>query len=100
MLVCIFELEALQNMNLHFLNTRECTILYFRIPHNTLCLPPNFHKLLFSNAPVGTACSLEHVKTITYANSGGGRGGGANRVYYGRFENSQCKKLKVRAPKI
>ena len=40
----------------------------FRIPHNTLCLPPQIlHKLLFSNALGDTAYSQEHLKTMVYA---------------------------------
>ena len=47
-------------------------ILYFRIPHNTLCLPSQIlHKPLFWNAPGSTAFSQEHLKTITYAKFGG-----------------------------
>ena len=47
-------------------------ILYFRIPHNTLCLPPKFlHKVLFSNAFGDTAYSQEHLKTMVSAKFGG-----------------------------
>ena len=47
-------------------------ILYFRIPHNTLCLPPQIlHKPLFLNAPGSIAFSQEHFKTISYAKFGG-----------------------------
>ena len=35
------------------------------------------HNLLFSNAPGGSACFQEHLKTITHAKCGW-----ANRVYY------------------
>ena len=34
------------------------------MPHNTLCLPPKFCMLLFSNAPGRTAYSLERVKHV------------------------------------
>ena len=48
------------------------TILYFRIPHNTLCLPPQIlRKPLFLNAPGSIAFSQEHFKTINYAKFGG-----------------------------
>ena len=51
-------------------------ILYFRIPHNTLCLPhppPHqiLHKPLILNAPGSIAFSQEHFKTISYAKFGG-----------------------------
>ena len=47
-------------------------ILYFRIPHNTLCLPPQIlHKPLFLNAPGSIAFSQEHFKAISYAKFGG-----------------------------
>ena len=51
-------------------------ILYFRIPHNTLCLPPQIlHKRLikplFSNALGNMQCPQEHLKTIVYAKFGG-----------------------------
>ena len=47
-------------------------ILYFRIPHNTLCLLPQIlHKLLFSNALGDTAYYQEHLKTMVYAKFGG-----------------------------
>ena len=42
-------------------------ILYFPVPHNTLCL----HKPLFLNAPGSIAFSQEHFKTISYAKFGG-----------------------------
>ena len=61
-------------------------ILYFQIPHDTLCFPlrPQIsHKVLCSNAPGSTAYSQEHLTTITYANVLG-----ANREYYGLFEKS------------
>ena len=61
-------------------------ILYFQIPHDTLCFPlrPQIsHKVLCSNAPGSTAYSQEHLTTITYANVVG-----ANREYYGLFEKS------------
>ena len=51
---------------------RDKAILYFRIPHNTLCLPPQIlHKPLFLNAPGSIAFSQEHFKTISYAKFGG-----------------------------
>ena len=62
--------------------------------------PQIFHKLLFSHI-VFTYCfshvegkvqsPQEHFKTITYAKLGteGWGGGGANRVYYGGFENRE-----------
>ena len=55
---------------------------HFRIPYNTLCLPPKFlHKPLFSNDPGSTA----FLKTIIeICNIWGAKG-----VYYGGFENSQ-----------
>ena len=49
-------------------------IFYFRIPHNTLCLPPPpqiLHKPLFSNALGNMQCPQEHLKTIVYAKFGG-----------------------------
>ena len=56
-------------------NFQACTgeiILYFRIPHNTLCLPPQIlHKPLFLNAPGSIVFSQEHFKTISYAKFGG-----------------------------
>ena len=45
------------------------SILYFGIPHNTLCFPPNF--ALFSNALGNMQCPQEHLKTMVYANFGG-----------------------------
>ena len=48
------------------------SILYFRIPHNTLCLPPKIlHKPLFLNAPGSITFSQEHFKIISYAKFGG-----------------------------
>ena len=34
--------------------------------------------------------SQEHLKTMVYVKFVGGLGGGANRVYYGEFENREC----------
>ena len=57
-------------MKLYWLSV--CRILYFQIPHNTLCLPPQIlHKLLFSDALGDTAYSQEHLKTMVYAKFGG-----------------------------
>ena len=47
------------------------TILYFRIPHNSLFAPQILHKPLFLNAPGSIAFSQEHFKTISYAKFGG-----------------------------
>ena len=50
-------------------------ILYFRMSHNTQCVPPKIlHKLLFSNALGKMLCPQEHLKTIVYAKFGGGGG--------------------------
>ena len=47
-------------------------ILSFRIPHYTLCLPPQIlHKPLFLNAPGRIAFSQEHLNSINYAKFGG-----------------------------
>ena len=55
--------------------------------------PQIFHKLLFSHVVGKVQSPQEHFKTITYAKLGteglGGGGGGANRVYYGGFENGE-----------
>ena len=45
--------------------------------------PQILHKLLFSNALGDTAYSQGHLKTMVYA-----KFGGANKVYYGEFENT------------
>ena len=55
--------------------------------------PPRqiFHKLLFLHVVGKVQSPQEHFKTITYAKLGteGWGGGGANRVYYGGFENRE-----------
>ena len=56
------------------------TILYFRTPHSTLCLPPKFCKFwghcLFPRA---------------FENNGLCKSWGANKVYYGEFENKAAR---------
>ena len=60
----------------------------FKIP-KTLCLPlVCSNSVLVSHEFGKTVYSQEHLKTMTYAKLEGG--GGGNRVYYGRFENSEC----------
>ena len=47
-----------------------CNILYFRIPHNTLCLPPKFCINYCFQMTWGlgdTAYSQEHLKTMVHA---------------------------------
>ena len=47
-------------------------ILYFPIPHNALCLPPQIlHKLLLRNALWNMQTSQEYFTTIVYAKFGG-----------------------------
>ena len=59
---------------------RHNCILYFQIPHNTLCPPTPPKKKIcinhcFSHAPGSTAFSQEHLKTITCAKFKGGKRG-------------------------
>ena len=50
----------------------EIPILYFPIPHNALCLPPQIlHKLLLRNALGNMQTSQENFRTIVYAKFGG-----------------------------
>ena len=82
--ICFPKYEDTCGQDQSQLSVARVPILCFRIPHNTLCLPPlplpkKSHKLLFSNAPGRTAYSLdqEHLKTTTYA-----KFRGVNRLYY------------------
>ena len=50
----------------------KTNILYFRIPHNALCLPPQIlHKVLLRNALGNMQTSQEYFTTIVYAKFGG-----------------------------
>lgn len=53
---------------------------YFRIPYNTLCLPP---KLLFSKLPLRSAYSQKYLKTISYSDVGPEGGGGQTECIIG-----------------
>ena len=58
---------------------------YFRIPHNTLCLPPQFC------ITYCLKCSWENaILPGAFKNNGLCKIWGANRVYYGKFENREC----------
>ena len=58
--------------------------LFSNPPWYTLFAPQILHKLLSSNALGKMQYSQEHFKTMVYAEFGG-----ANRVYYGEFENRE-----------
>ena len=75
-----FLLGSLSNDNRDGNKNVKKAIDYFRIPHNTFrLLPQILQRLLFSNALEKMQYSQEHLKTIW----------GANRDYYGGFENRE-----------
>ena len=55
---------------------------HFRIPHNTLLLPPKY--CIFELLSSKMQYSQDHLKTMVYAKIWG-----ANRVYYREFENER-----------
>ena len=59
-------------------------ILYFRIPHNTLCLPPKFCINHCFQMLLGVLHFLKSILGNKLCKIWG-----ADRVYYGGFENSQ-----------
>ena len=70
---------------------------YVRIPHNTLCLLPNFLKIIafkhsWEYEVLGAA--FVHVQEIVDATLRG-RVAGANREYYGGFEIGSAGKISI-----
>ena len=55
---------------------------HFRIPHNTLLLPPKY--CIFELLSSKMQYSQDHLKTMVYAKIWG-----ANRLYYRGFENER-----------
>ena len=66
------------------------SIDYFRIPHNTLCLPPKFCITYCLKMLLGKCRSRK--LPGAFKNNGLCRIWGANRVYYGEFENREYRR--------
>ena len=64
--------------------TRRTTIDYFRIPHNTLCLPPEFCITYCLKMLLGKCNTPRSISKQWFMQNLG-----ANRVYYGEFEHRE-----------
>ena len=80
----IYPLERVHVVTDFIIYTYVCnknSLLFFESPVIHSVAPQNLHEPLFSYAPWSIAFSQKHLKTIIPW--------GANRVYYGRLQNSQ-----------